>query len=37
VIAEILSDNLPSRACFEASGFRFRHETGGLTTYDWSP
>jgi L-amino acid N-acyltransferase YncA len=37
VIAEIFADNLPSRACFEACGFRSVVEADGLLTYYWDP
>ena len=37
VIAEIFADNLPSRACFEACGFRSVVEAEGLLTYYWDP
>lgn len=37
IFAEILSDNLASRACFEACGFRSVVECDGLLTYHWDP
>jgi RimJ/RimL family protein N-acetyltransferase len=37
IFAEILSDNLVSRACFEACGFRSVVECDGLLTYHWDP
>lgn len=37
VMAEILIDNLASRACFEACGFRAIVECGDLITYRWEP
>jgi UDP-2,4-diacetamido-2,4,6-trideoxy-beta-L-altropyranose hydrolase len=37
IIAEILADNLASRACFEACGFRSVVECDGLLTYHWEP
>jgi len=37
IIAEILADNLASRACFEACGFRSVVECDGLFTYHWDP
>lgn len=37
IFAEILADNLPSRACFEACGFRSVVECDGLLTYHWDP
>jgi RimJ/RimL family protein N-acetyltransferase len=37
VLAEILADNLASRACFEACGFRPVVECDGLLTYHWDP
>ena len=37
VVAEIFADNLASRACFEACGFRSVVECDGLLTYHWDP
>jgi len=37
VVAEIFADNLASRACFEACGFRSVVECDGLHTYYWDP
>jgi RimJ/RimL family protein N-acetyltransferase len=37
VTAEIFADNLPSRASFEACGFRSVVEADGLLTYYWDP
>lgn len=37
IFAEILADNLASRACFEACGFRSVVECDGLLTYHWDP
>jgi len=37
IFAEILADNLASRACFEACGFRSVVECDGLFTYHWDP
>jgi L-amino acid N-acyltransferase YncA len=37
VVAEIFADNLTSRACFEACGFRSVVESDGLLTYYWDP
>jgi UDP-2,4-diacetamido-2,4,6-trideoxy-beta-L-altropyranose hydrolase len=37
VVAEIFADNLESRACFEACGFRSVVEAKGLLTYYWDP
>lgn len=37
IVAEIFADNLPSRACFEACGFRSVVEASGLLTYYWDP
>ena len=37
ICAEIFADNLPSRACFEACGFRSVVEAEGLLTYYWDP
>jgi L-amino acid N-acyltransferase YncA len=37
VYAEILADNLASRACFEACGFRSVVECDGLLIYHWDP
>jgi RimJ/RimL family protein N-acetyltransferase len=37
VVAEIFGDNLASRACFEACGFRSVVECDGLFTYYWDP
>jgi RimJ/RimL family protein N-acetyltransferase len=37
IVAEIFADNLASRACFEACGFRSVVEGGGLLTYYWDP
>lgn len=37
ICAEILADNLASRACFEACGFRSVVECDGLLTYHWDP
>jgi RimJ/RimL family protein N-acetyltransferase len=37
VVAEIFADNLPSRAWFEACGFRSIVESDGLLTYYWDP
>jgi L-amino acid N-acyltransferase YncA len=37
IIAEIFADNLASRACFEACGFRAVVECGNLLTYYWDP
>jgi L-amino acid N-acyltransferase YncA len=37
ICAEILADNLASRACFEACGFRSVVECDGLLTYYWDP
>jgi RimJ/RimL family protein N-acetyltransferase len=37
IVAEMFADNLASRACFEACGFRSVVECGGLLTYYWDP
>jgi RimJ/RimL family protein N-acetyltransferase len=37
VVAEIRTDNAPSRACFEACAFVLHHEADGLATYTWRP
>jgi RimJ/RimL family protein N-acetyltransferase len=37
IVAEIFADNLASRACFEACGFRSIVECDGLLTYHWDP
>jgi len=37
IVAEIFADNLASRACFEACGFRSIVERDGLLTYQWDP
>lgn len=37
IVAEIFADNLASRACFEACGFRSIVESGDLLTYYWDP
>jgi RimJ/RimL family protein N-acetyltransferase len=37
IVAEIFADNLASRACFEACGFRSIVECDGLLTYYWDP
>lgn len=37
LFAEILADNLASRACFEACGFRSVVECDGLFIYHWDP
>ena len=37
VVAEIFADNLSSRACFEACGFRSVVEADGVLTYYWDP
>jgi RimJ/RimL family protein N-acetyltransferase len=37
VVAEIRTDNVVSRACFEACAFVLHHEADGLATYHWRP
>jgi L-amino acid N-acyltransferase YncA len=37
IVAEILADNAPSRACFEACGFRAIAAESGRVTYHWDP
>lgn len=37
IFAEIFSNNLASRACFEACGFHSVVECDGLLTYHWDP
>jgi L-amino acid N-acyltransferase YncA len=37
IVAEIFDDNLASRACFAACGFRAVGAAGGLVTYHWDP
>jgi L-amino acid N-acyltransferase YncA len=37
MLAEIFADNLASRGCFEACGFRSVVECDGLMTYHWDP
>lgn len=37
ISAEIFAENLPSRACFEACGFRSVVACGDLLTYHWDP
>jgi len=37
ILAEIFADNLASRACFEACGFRSVVACDGLLTYHWDP
>lgn len=37
IVAEIFANNLASRACFEACGFRSVVECDGLLTYYWDP
>jgi L-amino acid N-acyltransferase YncA len=37
IVAEIFDDNLASRACFAACGFRAVGTAGGLVTYHWDP
>jgi UDP-2,4-diacetamido-2,4,6-trideoxy-beta-L-altropyranose hydrolase len=37
IVAEIFDDNLASRACFTACGFRAVGASDGLVTYHWDP
>jgi L-amino acid N-acyltransferase YncA len=37
IVAEIFDDNLASRACFTACGFRQVGASDGLITYHWDP
>jgi L-amino acid N-acyltransferase YncA len=37
IVAEIFEDNLASRACFVACGFRPAGSADGLITYHWDP